>query len=112
MGRSKPVRRKYTKNYRRTFRVGKVSLSFVTILLFFVTTILFLFQSNKIAVKGYEISELEKKVTELSEINEKLIIESAKLQSVNIAQESINKLKMVPVNQINYVKEKTGVALR
>lgn len=112
MGRSKPIRRKYTRNYKKTFRVGKVSLGFVTVVLIFTATLLFLSQSNKIAVRGYEISELEKKIDELKKTNDKLKIESAKLQSVNLAQESIDKLKMVPVNQINYVNEKSGMAMR
>lgn len=112
MGRNKPIRRKYTKNYKRAFRVGKVSLGFITIVLFFLATLLFLSQSNKIAVKGYEISDLEQKVGTLKESNEKLKIEAVKLQSVNLTEETIQKAGMVPANQINYISERTDVALR
>lgn len=112
MGRSKPERRKFSKNYKRTFRVGKVSLGFITLVLFFVATLLFLSQSNKIAVRGYEISDLENRINELSEKNDKLKLEAAKLQSVSATQENILKDGMVPVNQINYVSERTDVALR
>lgn len=112
MGRSKPVRRKFSRNYKRTFRVGKVSLGFVTLTLFFVATLLFLSQSNKIAVRGYEISDLENRINELGEKNDKLKLEATKLQSVSSTQININKDGMVPVNQINYVSEKTDVAMR
>ena len=112
MGRTKPVRRKFTKNYKKTFRVGKVSLGFVTLVMFFVATLLFLSQSNKIAVKGYEISDLDQKVSELKENNEKLKLEAAKLQSISAAEEKIDKSGMVPINQINYVSERTDVALK
>jgi len=112
MGRSKPVRRKYVKNYKRIFMVGNISLGLIVVVFMFITATLFLLQSNRIAVKGYEINELEKKIDELRETNNKLKTESVKLQSISLIQEKIDNLKMVPVNQINYVTEKTGVAMR
>lgn len=112
MGRNKPKRRKYVKNYKKIFNVGKISMGVVSLVLFFLITTIFLVQSNRVAVKGYAISELEKKVAELQEQNDKMKIEASKLQSVSVIKEGIKDDKMVPVKQINYVFPSKDVALR
>jgi len=112
MGRTAPKRRKYVKNYRRIFNVGNFSLGVVSLIIFFLVTVLFLVQSNRVAVKGYEISKLEKRMIELKEQNEKLQVEASKLQSISKIKDDLKDDKMVPIKQINYVFMSKDVALK
>lgn len=111
MGRTKPKRRKYTSNYRKIFSVGKISMGVITLVLFFLITSIYLVQSNRVAVKGYEIAELDKKVQALKQQNDELTVEASKLQSVTTIKEGLKDEKMVPVKQINYVFPAKDVAL-
>ncbi|MCL5093904.1 MAG: hypothetical protein M1355_02140 [Patescibacteria group bacterium] len=112
MGRTKPKRRKYTRNYRGILRLGNFSLFALSLILFFLITVLFLIQSNRVAVRGYEISELEKEVAILKEQNEKIQLEASKYESVNRVREELKNSNMVPIKQINYVYSKKGIALK
>lgn len=64
---------------------------------------------NSLSTKGYEIKKLEKRIVELSEVQKRLGLESAALQSVQQIEEMVKVLNLVPSNQINY-PERNGYA--
>lgn len=104
-------RRKFNKNYTKSFRLGNVALGFVMLALVGTLSLLYLSQSNKMALKGYDIAGLEKQRAELVAERERLEIESSRLQSIQEIQQGLDKSGMVPVKKINYVPAQTTIAL-
>jgi hypothetical protein len=66
---------------------------------------------NDLVVKGFTLQELKNKATLLSEENQSLNVKVASLKSYNNLAKRIEDLKMVAVDNIDYVKLDTGVAL-
>jgi Tfp pilus assembly protein PilN len=104
-------RRKFNRNYRPHFKLGKYSFGFVVLALILVISLLYLSQSNKIAIRGYDIAELEKQKQELLAEKERLEIESSRLQSIQEIEKGLKNSGMVPVKKINYVTTSSTVAL-
>lgn len=104
-------RRKFNRNYKSNFRLGKVSFALVVVALVFVFSLLYLSQSNKMALRGYDIAELEKQKEELLEERERLEIESSRLQSIQQIESGLKDSNMVPVKKINYLPSSTNIAL-
>lgn len=104
-------RRKFNKRYRPQFRLGRFSLGFIILLFMFSLSLLYLSQSNKMAVKGYDMASLEKQKQELSEEKERLEIESSRLQSIQQIENGLKESGMVPVKKINYITAPTALAL-
>lgn len=82
---------------------GPVTLTLITILILCLVSLFYLAQIFKSSTKGYDVSELEKKVTELKEQNTKLEIEAAELKSFKNIEESANQLNMVSISNIIYL---------
>lgn len=101
-------RRKFNRNYKSSFRLGKYSVAFVVVSIVFVSSLLYLSQSNKMALRGYDIAELEQKKQELLQEKERLEIESSRLQSIQEIQGGIKDSGMVPINKINYLPANTS----
>jgi len=104
-------RRKFNRQYRPQFKLGKFSLGFIILLLLFSLSLLYLSQSNKMAVRGYDIASLEKEKQALSEERERLEIESSRLQSIQQIESGLKNSGMVPVKKINYVTAPSALAL-
>jgi hypothetical protein len=88
-----------------------MAMGFVLIALVGVLALLYLSQSNKMALKGYDIASLEKQKAELLAERERLEIESSRLQSIQEIQNGLKDSGMVPVKKINYVPATSTVAL-
>lgn len=101
----------FHKGYKGQFKAGKTMLSFVTMFMILSLGLFFLSQSNQATMKGYSISDLEKKKQELADEREKLEVEAARLQSIQGIQKDVTKTDMVPVKKVNYVNASTGVAV-
>lgn len=63
------------------------------------------------AIRGYDIAELEKQKQELLAEKERLEIESSRLQSIQEIEKGLKNSGMVPVKKINYVTASSTVAL-
>jgi hypothetical protein len=109
--RDRSKRRKFNANYRRTFKIGKVTSGFVIVTAIFVLSLLYLSQSNKMALKGYDIAKLEQEKQDLLAERERLEIESTRLQSIQEIEKGLKDSGMVPVKKINYLPENTNVAM-
>lgn len=66
--------------------------------------IFYLLIVNNLSTKGYEIKRLEKRIGELNEMQKRLGVESAALQSVQQIEETVQTLNLVPSKEINYPK--------
>jgi hypothetical protein len=109
--RDRAKRRKFTRNYKPTFRLSKLGLTFAAACLVLVLGLLYLSQSNQMATSGYDIAKLESDQAKLIEDNERLQIEASRLQSIQQIDTGIKDAGMVPVKTINYIPGGTNIAL-
>lgn len=103
-------RRKFNRTYKSNFQVGKMSLGIIVVLILFVFGLLYLSQSNKMALRGYDIADLEQQKQELMSERERLEIESSRLQSLQEIEKGLKDSKLVPVNKINYIPTSENIA--
>ena len=100
-------KRKFSGNYKSNLILGKTSVLMVSIGLAFAIGLLYLSQSNSIAVKGATLSELESRKEILEEERDRLKIEATRLQSLQEIEKSLDKedgkSDYVPVQKINYL---------
>ena len=104
---------KRAKTVRHNFRIGPVSLCFVSLTILCLVSLFYLAQSNQIATKGYEISTLEKKLEETDESNRRLELRAAELQAVKSVEQSAQHLNMVPIEKMVYLSSgSTAMAMK
>ncbi len=72
--------------------------------LIFCVGMVYLWQINGMATRGYQIRELEDKAAELKDANQKLQIEITQLRSTSRLEEKVAKLNMVEVSRIEYLQ--------
>lgn len=100
-------RRNFTGNYRSNLMLGRASMTIAGVGLLFMFGLLYLSQSNAIALKGYSLSELESKKIELEAEKDRLLVEAARLQSIQEIEKAAtgdsNTSEYVPVDKINYL---------
>lgn len=109
--RDRAKRRKFTRNYKPTFRLNKIGLTVAAASLVFVLGLLYLSQSNQMATSGYDIAKLESQQAQLAADNERLQIEASRLQSIQQIDTGIKDSGMVPVKKINYLPGGSNVAV-
>lgn len=102
----------FYKNYRNQFHAGKLALGFACGLTLLSLSLFYLSQMNYMTVKGYDISDLEKKKQELIDERQKLEVESARLQSIGDIQDELSRTDMIQVKKVTYVKSVSNVALK
>lgn len=95
-------------------KVGSVSLTFITLIIIALLSLLYLAFSNQLAGRGYELRRLEEKKAILSEEIERLEVESSRLQSLKAVEEAVKQNKLVPTqSKVNYIiKKQNSMAAR
>lgn len=68
-----------------------------------VTGFLYIIQTNSIAVHGYTMEDIEKRVSDLKEQNEYLKLQATELQSIQHIQKKANGLGLIPVDKVEYL---------
>ncbi len=96
----------------QSFATGPVTLGVFVLILIASLGIVYLVQSNSMATTGYQIQDLQDRVTELSKSNDELKLEAADLQSLKHLEQVKNDLNMVPNTQTSYVKTDHNIAMR
>lgn len=106
-------RRNFNQGYKSNIFLGRASQVLVGVGILFMLGLLYLTQSNAIALKGYSLSELENKKEELQAEKERLEIEANRLQSIQEIKKSssINKSDFVAVEKIKFLPS-TSVAVK
>ncbi len=74
---------------------------FASIILLF---LIYFFQVNSFATKGFEIKNLQQKIELLKESQKQLQVQAAELQSFQRIQGDPTLLNMVPVSNISYIQ--------
>jgi hypothetical protein len=109
--RDRVKRRKFNRNYKSSFQLNKLSVGLIGVCCLLFLGLFYLAQANKMATKGYDIASLEKQRQALAAENERLMIESSRLQSIQEIEVGVKDSGLVPVKKINYVPYSTSVAL-
>lgn len=69
----------------------------------------YIFATNAIATKGFEIQELEKRVDNLREEQKHLAKQAMNMQSMSEVRSRLANLDLVPVDTIDYVSSSASV---
>lgn len=80
--------------------------------LFLIGAGIYLYFINSSAVKGYEMREIEKEITDLKKEDEQLRMKEAELKSLYRIEESSRQLNMAETSQISYIEEKGPMAMK
>lgn len=96
-------KRKSTLSYK--LKTGPVTLTVVVICLVCLLSLFFLAQVFQSSTKGYEVTDLEKKIKELKEDNKSLEIKAAESRSFENIKNEAEKLNMVSADKIVYLRQ-------
>lgn len=89
-----------------------VNLSFLLVVLICLLGVGYIFEVNRVATQGYEIRELEKRVQDLKDKNEKLKIREAELRSMYNIEQNSKDLDMVAPKDVSYMQLPGNVAMK
>ncbi len=95
--------RAFQKTAERSFKIGPVSLNFLTITIICLLALFYLIQSQQSSVKGYQIKDLEEEKQAAVEKNEGLQVKAAQLKSIENIKNAADSLEMVPSTELNYL---------
>lgn len=101
-----------TRTINRSFATGPVTLGIFVVLLIASLGIVYLVESNSMTTSGYQIQDLQDKVTDLQKSNEELKLQAAELQSLKHLEQVQKDLNMVPNSQTSYVSGNNNIAMR
>jgi len=73
---------------------------------------LYLYQVNNIAIKGYEIREVENKIQDLEKENQKLKIKEVESKSMYNIEKATEDLNLVNSTNVSYVEMKGPMAMK
>jgi len=103
----------YRKNFLLNHQVGSKGAVIIFFAFILIVSLLYLFQVNSLATKGYEIKDLEEKAAELRAKNKALELQITELRSTERITREIKNLDMVAVARVEYLKANgTSVAIK
>lgn len=88
------------------FRLGPVTLSVMTIILVGFLALFFIISTTSTSAEGFELHQMEDRIVELRENNQKLEVELSKLRSLDHLEQSLNEshLNFIPVGQVTAIR--------
>ncbi|OGI24958.1 MAG: hypothetical protein A3J76_03925 [Candidatus Moranbacteria bacterium RBG_13_45_13] len=93
-------------------KMGRVTLSFMLVMLICASGVFYIFEVNNLATKGYEIRDMENRINELRKENENLRIQAAELKSMYKIEEKTKELNMVVPKDVSYLNLPGDVAMK
>lgn len=95
-----------------SIEIGLVSLGFLVTFFIIFSSAFYLFQVNDLAVKGYDIRDLENKISELEKENKKMQIREMELRSMYVIEKSAQEFNLVSPVNVTYAEVSSTVAIR
>ncbi|MCX6762125.1 MAG: hypothetical protein NTY33_04800 [Candidatus Moranbacteria bacterium] len=95
-----------------SIKIGLASAGFLMIFFVIFSSAFYLFQVNDLAVKGYDIRELENKISELDKENKQMQIHEMELRSMYVIEKSAADFNLVSPVNVSYLGASNTVALR
>ncbi|MFZ2188763.1 MAG: hypothetical protein WAV73_04335 [Candidatus Moraniibacteriota bacterium] len=93
-------------------RIGLASTGFLVAFFVIFSCAYYLFQVNDLAVKGYDIRELENKISELEKENKQMQIREMELRSMYVIEKSAQDFNLVSPVNVTYLEVNSTVAIR
>ncbi len=86
-----------------------LSLRALPLILLIIVVFAYLWQVNSVATSGYELKELEKKISILEKRHSKLLLQATELRALSRVEEKSRELGMVANDTIYYLTADKGV---
>lgn len=83
--------------------LGKKHLNLILVVLIIFFSIIYLLQMNHMSVKGYKIKDLENRMEELREDNQKLHLKVNEMQSLSYIDEKLSSRNFITSGSTKYV---------
>lgn len=99
-----------TKKKIKMISISTKILNVTLITLLFVFSFAYLVQMNSLSTKGYQIKELESKISDLQQDSKDLELQVFELKSMDNIKSKVSQLNMVKVDKVEYLSP-TPVAL-
>ncbi|MBD3244638.1 MAG: hypothetical protein GF335_01455 [Candidatus Moranbacteria bacterium] len=80
------------------FKFGVTFAGYVTIIIIFALSLVYLMQTNRTATYGFEVKKYDQRIEELEKERQELELEAAKLRSTNRIKENLDQLNMIEVD--------------
>jgi hypothetical protein len=87
----------------KEMKVGPVSIKFITIVIICLLSLFYLAQSQKTAIRAYQIKSLQDQKDLILQQNEELQVNDAKLKSIENIQSEVGILQLVPSGAATYL---------
>lgn len=97
---------------RGSIRISLASVGLLTVLVVIICSACYLFQVNDLAVKGYEIRDLENRIAQLEKDNKKMQIHEMELRSMYAVEKVAPDFNLVSPVGVSYLELDGPVALR
>jgi cell division protein FtsL len=95
-----------------SIKIGLASFCFLMVVFAISFGAYYLFQVNTLAMKGYEIKDLENKISELEKENKKMQIKEMELKSMYSIERSAEGFNLVNPRNVSYLEAGTDVKLK
>ncbi len=97
---------------RGSIKISMVSAVFLMIFFVIFASAFYLFQVNDLAVKGYDIRDLENKISELEKENKQMQVHEMELRSMYVIEKSVQSFNLVSPVNVTYLDISNTVAIR
>lgn len=95
-----------------SIRVGLVGAGFLMIFFVIFVSAFYLFQVNNLAIKGYEVKDLENKINELEKSNKEMQIREMELRSMYAIETAAKNFDLLDSANVTYLEINGPVAVR
>jgi len=95
-----------------SIRIGLATAGFMVAFFVILSCAYYLFQVNDLAVKGYDIRDLENRIAELEKENKQMQIREMELRSMYVIEKSAADFNLVSPANVSYLEVNNTVALR
>lgn len=93
-------------------KIGLAAAGFLTVIFVVLCSAFYLFQVNDLAMKGYEIKELENRIADLEKDNKKMQIREMELRSMYAVEKVASNFDLVSPVNVSYLEIDGLVALK
>lgn len=99
------------------FPSGKMEISFMALLIFVLGALLlggliYLFQVNDLATKGFEVKDVENRIDKLQEERKSLRLKETELKSMYNLEKEVKDLDLVNCSNVSYVEKDGPLAMK
>ncbi|HAI74244.1 MAG TPA: hypothetical protein DCS28_02530 [Candidatus Moranbacteria bacterium] len=95
-----------------SIKISLVGAGFLVVLCIIFMTAFYLFQVNNLAIKGYEVKDLENKISELRKNNKEMQIREMELRSMYAIETAAKNFNLLDSTDITYLEIDGPVAIK